>query len=248
MTLLLPKALLPDVRARLRERFIFNYAIPPRALEARLPSWLSPQLVNGRAIASFCILHLDEISVSAWPSRLGVSGLHGAHRFGVVDRSSRPAVYVEERLAGSPWAAAVTRTGFPGRHAPVMIEVARAETGEARSIRVARPDGALVFAARLATGGAALAPVAPVFPTAEDFARFLREGTVSYAPSIDPERLNRVDLAKEENAYAELEVAAIEDPVIEELTGAPASESFVGAWRTSGGRYVWSYRGAVPAR
>lgn len=46
-----------SVKARMEERYIFNFRLPPDELAKKLPiPWIEPQVVNGCSVVSFCIL------------------------------------------------------------------------------------------------------------------------------------------------------------------------------------------------
>src|SRR5687768_5009019 len=110
-------ALLPNIRARLIERFIFNFRFPADVLARQLPSWLVPHSIEGSSIGSFCVLDLDQVTFGPMPDELGLRNINCALRFGAIERATgTPAVYVAERNTNSRLGAFVTSLGFPGEH------------------------------------------------------------------------------------------------------------------------------------
>ncbi len=76
--MLIPKTLLPDIHARVRERLVFNFAIPlAAAKQVHATDWLAPQEIrDGLALLSLCVLDMSEVTIKPWPSKAGMSGLH----------------------------------------------------------------------------------------------------------------------------------------------------------------------------
>ena len=96
-----------SVTAVLEERLLFNFRVAPEQLATQLPApWLTPQVVNGSSVLSFCILHLKEVTI--WPlpgSIIGWKTISCAYRCGVLDSSSgspQPAVWIIDRLSDLP--------------------------------------------------------------------------------------------------------------------------------------------------
>ncbi|HZU98528.1 MAG TPA: hypothetical protein VFF73_17615 [Planctomycetota bacterium] len=244
--MLIPNTLLPDIHARVRERLVFNFAIPLDAARSMLPKeWLTPhEIRDGQALLSLCVLDMAEVTIKPWPSKAGMSGLHCAHRLAVIDRSEaspRPAVFVRERLTSSRVSAAITSLGCPGRHR--HVEIHPSPPGDRRTLEII-DNGERVFAAEFDEAPQATPP-SRLFDTRDDFERLLRAGATSYAPAVIPGILNRVDLEKGESHFEPLRVLGVSDSFVTELTGAPAIASFDGLLRTRDVRYTWSYRGRV---
>jgi hypothetical protein len=96
-----------SVTAVLEERLLFNFRVAPEKLATQLPvPWLTPLVINGVSVLSFCILHLKEVTI--WPlpgSIIGWKTISCAYRCGVLDSSGgspQPAVWIIDRLSDLP--------------------------------------------------------------------------------------------------------------------------------------------------
>lgn len=235
------KSILPDIRARLVERFVFNFRIPPAVLAAHLPPWLEPQVFGGSAVASFCILDLAGVTFGPIPASLGLRNLNCGHRFAVLEADTKePRVFVDERNTSSRLGAFITSLGFPGRHG--LVDAGIEHRDDATSLRVTDSRGAPLFAAT-ARRGATFA--SELFPSLDAFSEFMARGVTSYCPAVKSGTLNVVDLHKDDSVYEPLAVDEVEDRLIAEWLGSPPSLPFDSAVRTAGGTYVWEYRGQV---
>lgn len=233
-------SILPAVRAELAERFIFNFRMPPAALRALLPvSWLAPQEINGWAVASYCLLDLRNITIAPLPPKAGLHSVSCAPRFAVVDHSAKspcPAVFLTERHTNSAFGAWFTSLGFSAPH-PYLEAHIKAGEGlwniEARQPQSKPLFGAIVHLAQETDS--------QLWDTTDDFAAFIAQGVSSYGLSIRGSRLTMLDLHKQDGIYEPLETENISGSVIDEWQKAGAV--FDSAFRTSGGRYEWTYRG-----
>lgn len=236
---------IPPVRARLAERLIFNFRLPPEAMARLLPvPWLAPQIVNGFGIASFCLLDLRGITVAPLPTALGLPSVSCAPRFGVLDLSAsppRPAVYVTERWTSSAFGSWFTSLGFSAQH-PHAHATWRRTGGVTEVSIVSRKRGPVVSARVRAEDAFESA----AFESAGEFADFLASGVSSYGLSRYPGRLTKLDLHKAESTYTPLVVDDLDGPVIREWRA--AGGVFDSAFRTSGGRYEWTYYGLTDRR
>ncbi len=229
--------LIPPVRAELAERYIFNFRLPPAALAEYLPApWLTPQTVRGWGVASFCLLDLRGITPAPLsPAFYGLNSVSCAPRYAVLDGPS-PAVFVTERQTSSAFGAWFTGLGFSCQHPYAAAGIAH-------------QGGETTLTAEDAHGGppfrATVKPCAPapsaLFDTPDDFGAFIAQGVTSYGLSRYPGRLTRVDLHKEDRGYEPMEVLYLTCPLLDKwkADGAILDSAF----RTSGGRYEWTYLG-----
>lgn len=235
---------LPTIRARLVERFIFNFRLPLEQMSRHLPSGLRPLAVSGSAIASFCILDLDDVTFGPFPERLGLRNVHCAHRLAVIDDSTgSPAVYVDERNTSSRFGAFVTALGFPGRHS--RVDVRLDHCGEGWDIEVGEATSPW-FSASVRRGDAELR--SELFDSLDAFAAFIAQGVRSYCPAVKADTLNIVDLHKEDSRYEPLAVDHVHDALLVDWLGDGEDVTFDSAVRTAGGSYRWSYCGQRAAR
>jgi hypothetical protein len=231
---------LPSVRANLAERFLFNFRLSPEALQKYLPApWLVPQVIEGYAVASFCLLDLRNITVAPLPTLAGLTSISSAPRYAVVstrDPEARPAVFVTERQTNSAFGAWFTTLGFSAAHPYVETEILH--EGTRTQLTVRSPEGELLFSA---TVDETPALDSALFADAAAFAAFIAQGITSYGLSRHGERLTMMDLHKQDALYRPLSVASVTGPLIEQwrADGAVLDSAFY----TSGGRYEWSYHG-----
>ena len=231
--------LLPAVRAKLAERFIFNFRMPPEAFQKYMPvKWLAPAEMAGHAVASFCMLDLRHITIAPLPTIVGLSSVSCAPRYAAKDVSGaapKPAVFVTERQTNSAFGAWFTRLGFSAPHRHVHASITR--EGDVIRLSVKAPDQRNIFEAAVRPSDET--PSA-MFDCAS-FKQFIAEGVSSYGLSRHGSRLTKLDLHKEDTDYHSLEVLAMSGTAVEEWIEKGAQ--FDSAFRTSGGRYEWRYLG-----
>jgi hypothetical protein len=232
-----------SVTAELEERLLFNFRVAPQRLATQLPvPWLTPLVVNGSSILSFCILHLKNVTV--WPlpgSILGWKTISCAYRCGVLDSSGgspQPAVWIIDRLADlpviaklSPW---LLNDTLP------VIRPRIQHSGGQINVEIDFPDCQTLFKANLspAHNGEFRSKT---FPTIKDFSSFIHNGITSYAASIYGDALTKIDLIKEDPIY-EPHSAVVDFSWLDTMwrNGNLELDSAV---RAHGGKYRWNYRG-----
>ena len=228
------------VHARLVERFIFNFRMPPDAFAKRLPSsWLQPQICNGWCVISFCILKLDRVMLSPLPGAFGYETTSCAYRCGVMDISNgkpESSVYITDRNTDLPLIARLAPFLFADTIPMVRLSIER--SGGAVDIKVNYLDKQPLFSARVTPTDKF---VSQIFPTIEDFSYFIKGGVSSYTPSIFGDQLARVDLAKEDANYEPLN-AIVDYSWLDGVWPGEGLE-YDSAIRATGGRYKWTYRG-----
>jgi hypothetical protein len=237
------------IRARMVERYIFNFRIRPEELKKRLPAvWLEPQTVRGYSAVSFCILWLERLTLAPIPSIIPFSTISCAYRIGVLDASDgtpEPSVYVIDRWADLPL---IAKLGPLVLHdtIPVIKAAIGHDNAGGTHVQMSYTDGAALFSASVKprTDGQM---GSAVFGSVSDFAQFIKGGVTSYGPSLTPGVLTKVDLYKEDVAYEPLE-AAVEFSELNEESWSDAGMEFDSAFRAKGARYVWAYRGLWSTR
>jgi hypothetical protein len=234
-----------SVTAVLEERLLFNFRVTPEHLATQLPvPWLTPLVINGTSVLSFCILHLKEVTV--WPlpgSIIGWKTISCAYRCGVVDSSSgspEPAVWIIDRLSDlpviaklSPWLLCDT---LP------MIRPRIKHIGEQIKVEIDFPDCQRLFKADMmpAPNGEFRSKT---FGTMKEFSSFIHNGVTSYAASIYGDALTKIDLIKEDPVY--LPFSAKVDYSWLDSTWRNANLELDSVVRAHGGNYRWNYRGLV---
>jgi hypothetical protein len=233
--------LLRTIRSRMRERYIFNFRLRPEALAPKLPvPWLKPQAKDGWSVVSFCILWLERLQLPPIPAIGNFSTISAANRIGVIDESTpkpEPSVYVTDRWADLPIIAKI---------APLVIldsiPIIKAAIGHHQgktNVQMSYRGGDHLFSADVE---ASTGPFeSEVFSSVDDFAKFIKMGVSSYAPSIYTGKLTKVDLEKEDVAYEPLS-ATIEYNELNQIW--PDTDlQFDSAVRARGAKYEWTYRG-----
>jgi hypothetical protein len=232
------------IKARMVERYIFNYRMPPEALRKRLPvPWLEPQVVNGSCAVSFCILWLERLTISPIPSIFNFKTISCAYRIGVIDTSQRvpePSVYVTDRWADLPLIALFGPPVLQDTIPIIKAAIGHDNSGNTH-VQMSYTEGSALFSAEVrprpdGTIGS------QVFSSVDDFAAFIKAGVSSYGASLWPGMLTKVDLYKEDVSYQPLE-AQIEFSELVDETWADDGLVFDSAVRAKGADYIWAYRG-----
>jgi hypothetical protein len=229
---------IPDIKARLIERFIFNFRVPPDELKKHLPAWLEPHEVSGFAVGSFCILDLDQITIASLPNSIGLANINCALRFGIIERDTGgPAVFVFERNTNSAVGSFVTSLGFPGEHKLVKASVEH--LADNWSILV-HQSGSDTFAAK---GCASPESQSKLFKSTSEFDAFIAAGARSYCPAKVPEKLNIVDLRRSDATFEPHAVSELNSKVFRQFGFGGVDTAFDSCYRTQGGNYIWSFIG-----
>lgn len=235
------RPLVNSISALVRERIVVNFAVEPSLLAAALPcEWLAPQEVHGKSVVSFCVLWLDRLTPSGWPSGLIARQISCAVRFGVINRTTgRPGVYVVDRCTDSALASFATRLWFPGFHP--FVKISESKEPSPRRIDVERAGLPYVsFSLGAAHGSCG------VFGSAKAFARFMSEGDRSYTLAPRPDVLNVVDLVKEETEFVPYEVCLIDAQGLPRPIHLPCTVD--SAFRAADARYEWRFVEQRPLR
>ena len=228
------RPLVRAISAHVRERVVVNFAVDPELMAEELPcEWLAPQVINGKGVASFCVLWLDRLTPSGWPPGLIASQICCAVRFGVIDRTTgRPGVYVVDRCTDSALGSFATRLGFPGFHP--LVKVSEREVSSSRQITVEREGAPYVsFALGDAHGSCG------VFGDAQEFSRFMAEGDRSYTLAARSGVVNVVDLVKEETEFVPYEVSQVDAHGLPKPIQMPCTAD--SAFRAADARYEWQF-------
>jgi hypothetical protein len=237
-----------SVSARLIERFIFNFRLSPNALAEKIPvSWLRPQVLNGWAISSFCILKIERLMLRPIPSVLGLETICCAYRCGVIDCSDHfvsPSVYIVGRN---------TDRSFVTLMAPMIFESAIPRI-EAKIERLAGyteitakfPDGRPLFSAKVCPRKEKSELKSKAFASLQDFVEFIKDGISSYARSNAAEQYSRIDLCKEDTAYESMDAVVSFSQLDYDWKGAGLEYDSV-ARTGGGGLYKWTFKGKIPA-
>jgi len=233
-----------SVGAHMVERYIFTYRIRPDELKKRLPApWLEPQVINGYSAVSFCILWLEKLTLSPIPSIIPFSTISCAYRIGVLDTSEDvpvPSVYVTDRWADLPLIAILSPLVLQDT-IPVIKAAIGHENNQDIRVQMSYTDGAALFSASVRPREQGLG--SSIFTTLGDFATFIKNGVSSYAPSLQPGKLTKVDLHKEEVDYQPME-ANIDFSELQAESWSDAGMEFDSAVRAkTGAKYVWTYQG-----
>jgi len=232
-----------SVKARMVERYIFNYRISPSELKKRLPApWLEPLVVNGYSAVSFCILWLERLTVAPVPAIFRYSTISCAYRIGVIDTSGTapvPSVYVIDRWADLPMVSRLGPMLLQDTIPTIKAAIGHENDGDTH-VQLSYTDGSALFSAKVRPRKDGLG--SSVFESVEGFAKFIKEGVSSYGPSLHPGWLTKVDLQKEEVAYEPL-AATVEFSELNEESWAAAGMELDSAVRARGANYKWTYRG-----
>jgi hypothetical protein len=237
------------IRARLVERFIFNFRLRPEKLDERLPAdWLKPQVINGWAVASFCVLRLDHMTLLPIPPIIPFETVSCAYRCGAIDASgvtATPTVYITDRNTDRPLVAHLGPLLLADTIPPVHATIAKSPgTVE---ISVSQMNGQRLFAADVDTDDPPADLESQVFASVDGFVDFIKAGSSSWTPSVKAGKLARVDLAKEDHGYSALR-AEVDFNALASLWRDADMEFDSCVRAAGGGAYTWTYRGLRDAR
>ena len=209
-------------------------------------TWLKPQVINGYSIISFCILELEGLTIWPLPTSLGLGTISCAYRCGVIDESQAapiPSVFIvsrnTDRSIVSSMAPMFLRNAMPR----VNTTISHAPNGT--KIEAKYAGGSIMFTATVTATEELEISRSRIFDTKDEFTEFIHDGVASYAHSIYPDSLTRVDLQKNDCNYTEVKA-----DVDKFSTGTDWIDSemiFDSSFRaTGGGIYKWTYLGLAP--
>jgi hypothetical protein len=221
-----------SIYAKLAQRFVFNFRLGPATVAAIIGSdRLSPQLIKGWAVGSFCILELRDIGFGSIPNPVGPSSVNCSYRYGAIDKETgEHCVYVEERCTNSRLGSWLTSLGFPGFHPYVKTQI---DAG-AHTWRI-DAQGPVSFSAEVNQD--AFEP-GQLFEDETAFEKFMANGVRSFCPATDTTKMNIVDLEKSDSTFESLSCNSWKSDRFEE-------EELDSVYRTVGGRYKWTFVGQV---
>ncbi|WP_201381196.1 hypothetical protein [Ktedonobacter sp. SOSP1-52] len=232
------------VKARLLERFIFNFRVRSEVLTRHLPvTSLCPQVFHGWSVVSFCILKLDRVTLVPLPSWLGLETISCAYRCGVIDITDTqpvPSVYILRRYTDRSLISSLGPWVFADPIAKVCASLT--QDGTVRTIGV-HHDGQCLFSASFQPSLSPCVLDSHVFDSLDTFARFMNLGEASYTLATVPGALARVDLQKSETQYTTLQ-ATVEYSFLDDLWQ-HRGLIFDSAVQATGGVYKWTYQGLV---
>ena len=236
-----------SIKAKMVERYIFNFRMKPEALERHLPTdYLKPQVINGWSVMSFCILNLDRITIPPIPPIFRLKTLSCAYRAGITDHSKEnpePSVWITERnsnLRIIQWLApALIKDGIPRIDAAIGHDKKKKVVHSQFSFI----DGQHYFSAEAKVAEDTYKLNSEVFNNVDEFAEFIKAGVSSYTPSSKNNYLASVDLKKEDAKYEALD-ARIEFSWLKE-EWKNSDMIFDSAVKATGSIYKWTYRGLI---
>lgn len=236
-----------SIKAKMVERYIFNFRMKPEALEKHLPSnYLKPQIINGWSVMSFCILNLDRITIPPIPPIIRFKTISCAYRAGIIDNSKdipEPSVWITDRNSNlriiqllSPL---IIRDAVPRIDAAIGHDEKRGIVHTQFSFM----NGQHYFSAQSKLAKDTFKLESEVFKNVDEFAAFIKGGVSSYTPSSNPHFLAMVDLNKEDVKYEALD-AKIEFSWLHD-SWKDADMIFDSAVKATGSVYKWTYKGLI---
>ncbi len=239
-----------SIKAKMVERYIFNFRMKPEDLAKHLPGdYLKPEVINGWSVMSFCILNLDRITVPPIPPIIRFQTVSCAYRAAIIDHSKgepEPSVWITERNSNLKliqlFAPLLMRDGMP------LINSAIGHDKEKNIVHTqfSFKDSQHYFSAQTKIAEETFKMDSEVFDNVDEFARFIKAGVSSYTPSSRKNFLACVDLEKEDVTYEPLE-ATIEFSWLKE-EWKNSNMIFDSAVKATGSTYKWTYRGLVSNR
>lgn len=181
---------LSKIRGVIDRRILVNFRVDPEALTAVLPEPLQPKLVNGHGIGGICLIRLRGIRPVFLPPFIGISSENAAHRIAVVLPDGTEAVYIPRRDTSSLLNSLVGGRLFPGVHH--RSEFVVAEDAGSFEISVTSAEGDSLLRVRAAKSDHL--PTSSTFDDLEAASSFFEAGSLGYSPSVQPGRLDGLEL------------------------------------------------------
>jgi len=171
---------LQAIRGVIDRRMLVSYRIDPECLRPLLPAPFRPQVVDGRAVGTVCMIRLKQIRPRHIPAGLGFASENAAHRLAVEwddAGETRSGVFIVRRHTSSRWNAWLAGRFFPGAMRRARFDVAEADGCFSLRMESDDADVRLEFDCRRSSAW----PAGSVFPSLEDASRFFERGAVGYS-------------------------------------------------------------------
>ena len=235
-----------SVYGNLVDRYLFNFKTEPEEIQKHLPKvdWLSPRMINGYGVVSFCLLKLKGLTVWPLPSGLGLRTTSCAYRCAVYDISGgnpEPSVYVLGRNTDMSIISYLGPTLFSGQIEKIDTSIFK--NSQTVEIDAQFSNGKKMFSATV--NNSKRQTRSKLFESVESFESFIKNGVSSYTPSTQQSKYSRVDLETDSNIYEQVD-AKINFNCLDEKWD-NAKLEFDSAYRAGGKQYKLKYLGSVPA-
>ncbi len=200
---------LPTIQGIIDRRILINYRLAPELLRGILPSPFRPKVVQGWAIAGFCLIRLKALRPSALPASLGLSSENAAHRIAVEweeNGQHREGVYIPIRHTSSHFNTLAGGKLFPGMHRHAKFEVV--EHDEEFHINVESDDNEtqLTVEAQIAHD----LPQTSIFGSLQEASTFFEQGSVGYSATKRSDTFDGLELRSRNWHIEPLQVAKVE--------------------------------------
>ena len=171
---------LAAVRGVIDRRMLVSYRIDPERLEPFLPAPFRPQLVDGWAVGSVCMIRLKGIRPRHFPAAVGITSENAAHRFAVRWNDAegpREGVFIVRRDTSSRWNSWLGGRLFPGALNHARFDVA--ESDERFRLQMQSDDGEVRLGFECRRSGDW--PAGSLFRSLAETSHFLERGAVGYS-------------------------------------------------------------------
>ena len=236
-----------SIKAKMVERYIFNFRMKPEALEKHLPvDYLKPQVINGWSLMSFCILNLDRVRISPMPPIFRFQTLSCAYRAGIIDHSSgipERSVWITDRNANLKIIPLLSRLIIRDKMPRINAAIGHDKATGTVHTQFSFPDGQHYFSAEMKPSANPEKLDSAVFNTVDEFSDFIKAGVASYTPSTRKKYLTAVDLHKEDVKYEAMD-AKIEFSWLHE-NWKDVDMIYDSDVKATGSLYTWTYRGLI---
>lgn len=213
---------LPVLHGLIRRRLLVNFRVDAQVMAHYLPAPFRPKLHLGYAVASVCLIRLEQIRPAGLPSFCGLSSENAAHRIAVEwdepDGASREGVFIPRRDTGSwlnHWAGGRI---FPGEHH--LADFAVEDDGVTVAICIRSHDGRM--SVRLRAHESDALPSSSCFGSLAESSAFFEGGCVGYSATGDGCRLDGLRLQTEGWRGRPLAVEQVESSFFADESAFPA--------------------------
>jgi len=124
--------MLPGIDCHVARRVMVNYWLDAAVARRLVPAPLTPQIVNGYAVAGICLIRLEHVRPRGIPAAFGMASENAAHRIAVWyprENGRQPGVFIWRRETDSPLIRQLGGRLFPGKHNLAEFHVTESADG-----------------------------------------------------------------------------------------------------------------------
>ncbi len=199
-----------------------NFRVEAQVAEQLLPAPFALILHNGYAIAGICLIRLEEVRPSGFPTFIEFSSENAAHRIAVEwvdsDGKTRQGVYIPRRDSNFWLSRMAGGKLFPGEQSPAKFEVQ--DDGQAVSLSANSQDGVMSLSVRGRESD--VFPPDSCFSSLEESSDFFAGGSVGYSATKRCDRFDGIELKTDQWSVRPFQVEEVHSSFFSDETIFPA--------------------------